>query len=628
MVMPRHHHLFFVIILALSCLPAILSDLSADRAALLRLQAAVGGRTRGWNASSPNPCVWQGVNCSNSTNRVVALRLPGAGLSGQLPENTIGSLTELRTLSLRHNSLSGNIPSDLGNCSNLQYLYLHDNGFSGQIPQGFFQLRNLFRVNFAHNNLSGVISPDFNNLGNLRTLYLESNQFNGPLPELNSLSNLREFNVSFNNLTGSIPSRLKDFSPQSFLGNSLCDGPLNACPDLGRSKSKLSGGAIAGIAVGSSIGFILVLLLILFLWRKFGKGRPSRQNDEPKIPKKLPQNDFRSPRPLIGRDNLYNYGPNKASSGPPSGRVQQGGDTSNGIGNTDIVFVGNRVEKFGLEELLRASAEVLGKGNIGTTYKAYVDMGNEVVVKRVKNVCVSQQEFMERIEQLGALKHENLVPIVGYFYGRDEKLLLFESMPMGSLHSLLHGIRDADRTSLTWVVRIRIALGTASGLEYIHSLGWNISHGNVRSSNILLKQYYDACVSEYCISKLVSPLPTSNLLGYKAPEVVDSRQVSQKADVYSFGVLILELLTGKEPTKALEDEGIDLPKWAKSVVQEKWTIEVFDPELLKHQDASEEQMVQLLHLAISCTSQYPHKRPSMKDVTTRIKEISGISFSE
>lgn len=189
------------------------------------------------------------------------------------------------------------------------------------------------------------------------------------------------------------------------------------------------------------------------------------------------------------------------------------------------------------------------------------------------------------------------------------------------------GNRGTDRAALTWVIRSRIALGTASGIEYLHSLGSNISHGNIKSSNIFLKQYYDACISEYCITKFVSPMSPSNLVGYKAPEVVDSRKVSQKADVYSFGVLLLELLTGKEPRKALDEEGIDLPSWVKSVVKERWAIEVFDPELLRHQN-SEEQMVQLLNLALSCASQHPDKRPSMNEITVQIKKISGVPVSD
>lgn len=122
-------------------------------------------------------------------------------------------------------------------------------------------------------------------------------------------------------------------------------------------------------------------------------------------------------------------------------------------------------------------------------------------------------------------------------------------------------------------------------------------------------------------------MPNHRSGGYRAPEVTDPGKVSQKADVYSFGVLLLELLTGKAPTQAvLNDEGIDLPRWVQSVVQEEWTSEVFDPELLRYQETVEEEMVQLLQLAIDCVDQNPDRRPSMAEVTSRIDELCRSSL--
>lgn len=178
-------------------------------------------------------------------------------------------------------------------------------------------------------------------------------------------------------------------------------------------------------------------------------------------------------------------------------------------------------------------------------------------------------------------------------------------------------------------MRSAIALGAARGIEYLHSQGPNVSHGNIKSSNILLTKSYEARLSDFGLAHLVGPSSTpTRVVGYRAPEVTDPRKVSQKADVYSFGVLLLELLTGKAPTHAiLNEEGIDLPRWVQSIVKEEWTSEVFDMELLRYQSV-EEEMVQLLQLAIDCAAQYPDNRPSISQVRTRIEEICPSSIGQ
>lgn len=193
-------------------------------------------------------------------------------------------------------------------------------------------------------------------------------------------------------------------------------------------------------------------------------------------------------------------------------------------------------------------------------------------------------------------------------------------------HSFLYfkttGNNGVGRTPLNWETRSGIALGAARGIEYLHSHGPFSSHGNIKSSNILLTKSYEARVSDFGLAHLASPNSTPNsIAGYRAPEVTDPHKVSPKADVYSFGVLLLELLTGKPPTHSqLNDEGVDLPRWVQSVVREEWTAEVFDLELLRYQNV-EEEMVELLQLALECITHYPDKRPSMPEVTKRIEEL-------
>lgn len=181
---------------------------------------------------------------------------------------------------------------------------------------------------------------------------------------------------------------------------------------------------------------------------------------------------------------------------------------------------------------------------------------------------------------------------------------------------------------MSWEIRGKIALGAARGIEYLHSHGPNACHGNIKSSNILLTNSYDAQVTEFGILQLVSVASGPKHSGYCAPEARESYAVSQKADVYSFGVVLLELLTAKAPTYVLSDEKVmDLPRWVESVVQERWTIDVFDLELLRY-DNIEEQVVQLLHLALHCTSMHPKRRPSMAEATRRIEQIFRLALPE
>ncbi|CAI9768106.1 unnamed protein product [Fraxinus pennsylvanica] len=279
--------------------------------------------------------------------------------------------------------------------------------------------------------------------------------------------------------------------------------------------------------------------------------------------------------------------------------------------------------EYGLEELLGSSAELLGKGTFGTSYKV---PKYAVVVKRLKIVgCLAEMEFIEKVKELGSqFLHQYLLPLKAFCCHQNERLLLYDHMQMGSLAFVLHGNGGAHKTPLTWEVRCRIAYRVASAIQYLHSQ--YVFHGNVRSSNIFLTSSFDAYLSEYAIAQLFSDTkPIPNLvIGYCAPEVTNARQISQKSDVYSFGVLLFELLTGKAPTNALnvKEKGTDLPNWVRSMFQEKPLIDVFDNALHGYYNTSGigEKMVQLLQLSLCCTFQYPNKRPSMAAVTNQIRE--------
>lgn len=597
----------FIIVLLLIFLEdhAASGDIASDTRALLAFKAAVGQHLK-WNQTT-NPCTtWQGIQCAGS--RVTEVRLPAVGLFGSIPLGTLGNLSELRVLSLRWNLLSGSVPSDLGNCPQLRNLYLQNNQLTGPLPSFFSSLPDLIRLNLAFNRFTGPIPSSMSNLKRLGTLYLQNNSLTGSISALN-LPNLQQFNVSNNKFNGSVPSRLQTFPMNSFIGNSLCGSPLASCagaapalsPGVHKRKNKLGAWAIVGIVLGC-LAFLVLLLLILFLCKR------KRRTEKTRVV------EF-TPGIKAADDAPEDTNPKEDFPAPPVQEVEKGNSKR-------LVFFEGGQRTFDLEDLLRASAEVLGKGSVGTAYKAVLEFGLVVAVKRLKDVVIGQKEFVQQIEQVGKMHHQNLVPLRAYYFSKDEKLLVYDYMTMGSLSSLLHGNRGAGRTPLDWETRSRIALGAARGIEYIHSRGREISHGNIKSSNILLTRDYNAGVSDFGLAQLVSATPSANrIVGYRAPEVTDARKISQKADVYSFGVLLLEILTGKAPSHgSANDDGVDLPRWVQSIVREEWTAEVFDIELLRHHNF-EEDMVQLLQVAIDCVAQYPDQRPSMKEVVKRIEDL-------
>nr|XP_034596256.1 probable inactive receptor kinase At2g26730 isoform X2 [Setaria viridis] len=589
---------------ALALRAAVAEPPPSERSALLAfLTATPHERRLGWNTSTPT-CGWVGVTCDSSQSTVVELRLPGIGIVGAIPPGTLGRLTNLRVLSLRSNRVVGSIPDDLLQLPNLKALFLQQNRLSGAIPTGIARLGGLERLVLAHNDLSGPIPFALNNLTALRVLRLDGNNLTGSIPSI-SIPRLDVFNVSDNNLNGSIPKSLSRFPPEYFSGNLLlCGDPLPPCkspffppapapgmsPDGGSpmpgssKKRKLSGAAIAGIVVGAVV--VGLLLLIVIVLCAVSRRRRDGAREGPKA---------------------------AAAAGGAAGEQSR------------LVFVGKGAGySFDLEDLLRASAEVLGKGSVGTSYKAVLEEGTTVVVKRLKDVAVARREFDAHMEALGRVEHRNVLPVRAYYFSKDEKLLVYDYLPNGSLSAMLHGSRGSGRTPLDWEARMRSALSAARGLAHLHT-AHNLVHGNVKASNVLLRPDPDAAaLSDFSLHQIFAPSST-RAGGYRAPEVVDSRRLTFKSDVYSLGVLLLELLTGKSPAHAsLEGDGtLDLPRWVQSVVREEWTAEVFDVELVRLGASAEEEMVALLQVAMACVATVPDARPDAPDVVRMIEEIGG-----
>lgn len=418
-----------VFLLQLTSNVRVNSEPTQDKQALLAFLSQTPHSNRlQWNASA-SACDWVGVKCDVSRSFVYSLRLPAVDLVGPVPPATIGRLSQLRILSLRSNGLTGEIPGDFSNLTLLRNLYLQKNQFSGEFPPSLTRLTRLTRLDLSSNNFTGQIPFSVNNLTHLTGLFLEHNSFSGKIPSITA--KLVDFNVSFNRLNGSIPETLSTFPNSSFAGNiDLCGPPLTACnpffpapapspssnstPTKTHKSKKLSTGAIVAIVVGSVLVAALLLLLLLLCLR-----RRRRQPAKP-------------PKPVAAARAVA------VEAGTSSSKEDITGGSAEAERNKLVFFEGG-IYSFDLEDLLRASAEVLGKGSVGTSYKAVLEEGTTVVVKRLKDVVVTKKEFELQMEVLGKIKHENVVPLRAFYFSKDEKLLVYDYMSAGSLSALLHG---------------------------------------------------------------------------------------------------------------------------------------------------------------------------------------------
>lgn len=551
-----------------------------------------------WGENSSVCSNWTGVTCTADGSGITAVRLPGVGFGGPIPPNTLSRLSSLQILSLRSNGISGHFPSDFVNLRNLSYLYLQFNQFSGPLPD-FTAWKNLTIVNLSHNAFTGSIPFSISNLTRLTALNLANNSLSGEIPDFNSPS-LQQLDLSDNNFSGVVPKSLGRFPKSAFSGNNvtvLQNSPLDlpiALPPPSKSNPKsryagrLSHMALIGIIVA---GCILGLVSFVFV-----VGVCTKRKDVTSF---------------VGKSQKGEMSPDKWVS-----RIQDA--------NNKLVFFEGCNYAFDMEDLLRASAEVLGKGTFGMAYKAVLEDVTMVAVKRLKDVGVGKRDFEQQMEVVGRIKHENVAELRAYYHSKDEKLMVYDYYSQGSVFALLHGKRGQDRVPLDWDARMRIVIGAARGIARIHSEnGGRLVHGNVKSSNIFLNPQEYGCISDVGLTTISSPLPPAvvRAAGYCAPEVIDSRKASQASDVYSFGVVILELLTGKSAVyNTVGGEVIHLVRWVHSVVREEWTAEVFDLELMKYPNI-EEEMVELLQIALQCVVRMPDQRPKMTEVVKLVENV-------
>ncbi|KAI5084281.1 hypothetical protein GOP47_0000450 [Adiantum capillus-veneris] len=296
---------------------------------------------------------------------------------------------------------------------------------------------------------------------------------------------------------------------------------------------------------------------------------------------------------------------------------------------------------FNMDELLRCSARPLyGQGVFGTAYKVTHTSLPNVMIRHLKDVSISYQEFGSRLGDLAKLDHVNVLPIVAYYFSESEKILLYEYLGSGNLSVHLHGKGTARWAPLDWPKRAQIALDVARGIAYIHGKGRNkgLTHGNIKPSNVLLRgdgPNEKACLVDTGLSHLLRACPQSLNMGYRAPEVMThtNRLFTHKADVFSFGVLLLELITAKQPFPPNAKAVLDLPRLIQSSIQREWTAEIFDPNI-PHSVRYEEEIVLMLKIAMDCVRLAPRERPSMAKVVGMIKltrefgDIPGSTYTD
>ncbi|CAL9108221.1 unnamed protein product [Musa acuminata var. zebrina] len=665
-----------LLLLLLLLLPVV--ALNEEGLALLSFKSAVqedpDGSMANWNSSGADPCSWNGITCEEG--RVVSVSLPKKRLLGSLP-SSLGSFSSLRHINLRSNRLHGSLPSGLFAAGRLQSLVLYGNSFSGPvppqlgnlsllqildlsqnllhgaIPASILRCKRLKVLDFSHNNLTssipagfgtnlaaleklslsynrlnGSIPSDFGNLSSLGgTVDLSHNLFSGAIPAtLGDLPDKVYIDLAFNNFTGSIPQNgaLLNRGPTAFIGNpGLCGPPLkNPCslssraassprllPSLPsdhsplasepnnskKSRNSLSKKLVVAIVVADVAAIALMAMLFFYCYRR----AVSSENKDGK--KCL----------CCGKDG----------SETPAEDAEQ----------FDLIPVDKQV-RFDLEDLLKGSAFVLGKSGIGIVYKVILEDRLTLAVRRLGEGGSQRfKDFRAEVEAIGKVRHHNIVLLRAFYWSADEKLLIYDYIPNGNLSNAIHG--NMSLSPLSWDARLKIMKGVAKGLAFLHEFSpKKYVHGDIKPSNILLGVDMEPYISDFGLGHLTTNMETgtpstspvwSNALFYQAPEAIKSLRPSQKWDVYSYGVILLELICGRSPVVLMETSDMDLVRWVQISIEERKTLlDVVDPNLTRETER-EDEITTALKIALGCVQLNPESRPSMRHVVDLLQRLTS-----
>ncbi|KAL3678912.1 hypothetical protein R1sor_021868 [Riccia sorocarpa] len=534
-----------------------------------------GNTLRSWDQSLVNPCSWSYVDCMD--DNVIRVNLGGQGLSGTLAPS-IGALKDLQFLAMQNNLIGGPLPDSLGLLTKLQSLDLYQNNFTGAIPSSFGGLVQLNTLRLFHNSLSGEIPASLANIRSLQVL-----------------------DVCFNNLSGRVPVGI---TVEQFRGAGnpfLCgvitghpcpgDPPIVPSSSTGHSNSlkKVLGGMVACVMV------VVVVLALYFVYNKHQR--------------------------LKTKEKFFDI--------PTENDLQ-------------MVTLG-QLRKFSLWELQIATdnfstKNILGQGGFGKVYKGYLSDGVTVAVKRLKDDHSPEGEtaFQTEVEMISNAVHRNLLRLQGFCTTPSERILVYPYMPNGSVASCLRASNPQDSKGaprLDWSTRKHIALGAARGLSYLHDhCDPKIIHRDVKAANILLDEEYEAVVGDFGLAKLVNYKDTHvttavrGTAGHIAPEYLSTGKSSEKTDVYGYGIMLLELITGQRAfdfQRLANDDDLMLLDWVKRLQHERKLEQLVDGELNGSYNA--EEVEELIQVALLCSQTSPLDRPKMSEV---VHMLEGDGLSE
>ncbi|KAH1055249.1 hypothetical protein J1N35_033314 [Gossypium stocksii] len=551
------------------------------------------------------------------------LNLSRNSLIGPVP-GTVAELKALEVLDLSQNQLNGSIPMEIGGAYSLKDLRLKANFIEGKIPSSIENCTLLRTLIISQNNLSGPIPAEIGKLSDLEYVDLSFNDLAGRLPkQLVNLPRLLSFNISHNNLQGELPAGgfFNTISPTAVFGNPLLCGSMvnKSCPavlpkpivlnpnttsdsipdelppNVGRKRIVLSISAL--IAIGAAAFIVVGVIAVTVLNLR------------------------------VKSSTSHSAAPIAFSAGDEFSRSP----TTDANSGKLVMFSGEPDFSTGAHAMLNKDCE-LGRGGFGAVYRTVLQDGCAVAIKKltVSSLVKSQEEFEREVKKLGKIRHYNLVVLEGYYWTPSLQLLISEFVSGGSLHKHLHEGQSGDY--LSWHDRFRIILGTAKGLAHLHES--NIIHYNIKSSNILIDGSGEPKVADFGLARLLPMLDRyilsskiQSALGYMAPEFAcRTVKITEKCDVYGFGVLVMEVVTGKRPVEYMEDDVIVLCDMVRGALEEGRVEECVDERLQGKFPV--EEAIPVMKLGLICTSQVPSNRPDMSEVVNILELIRCPSESQ